>query len=62
MLRTGFMTSKGKLVHSILHPQPINMRLMQDAYKFVAVLTVISFIGFGYTAYLLVGLTVVRGL
>uniref|UniRef100_H2YT62 Cation-transporting ATPase n=1 Tax=Ciona savignyi TaxID=51511 RepID=H2YT62_CIOSA len=49
VVRTGYHTAKGKLVHSILYPKPVNMQLLRDAYKFIAVLFLIAMCGFIYT-------------
>ncbi|XP_076056753.1 polyamine-transporting ATPase anne boleyn isoform X2 [Oratosquilla oratoria] len=49
VIRTGFMTSKGSLVRSILYPPPVDFKFQQDSYKFVGVLASIAFIGFLYT-------------
>lgn len=45
VVRTGFETSKGELVKSILFPQPIGFRFYEDSIKFVMALFCIA--GFG---------------
>ena len=52
---SGFMTAKGKLVRSIMHPAPVDFKFEQDSYKFVTFLASIAFVGFAYTAINLVG-------
>ena len=45
VLRTGFNTTKGDLVRSILHPKPVDFRFNVDTYKYVAGLGVIALCG-----------------
>ncbi|KAF5284129.1 hypothetical protein FQR65_LT00129 [Abscondita terminalis] len=49
VLRTGFSTSKGELVRSILYPTPSDFKFDQDSYKVIAILTVVAFLGATYT-------------
>lgn len=49
VVRTGFSTSKGSLVRSILYPPPVDFKFEQDSYKFVQLLAAIASIGFVYT-------------
>lgn len=49
VLRTGFLTSKGQIVKTILYPPPVDFLFERDSYKFVAVLCVIAVAGFLYT-------------
>ncbi|CAG9862547.1 unnamed protein product [Phyllotreta striolata] len=49
VVRTGFSTSKGSLVRSILYPPPVDFRFEKDSYKFVAFLGMIASFGFFYT-------------
>lgn len=46
VIRTGFTTIKGSLVRGILYPRPNKFKFYTDSYKFIAVLALISFIGF----------------
>ena len=48
-IRTGFLTTKGKLVKSIMYPAPVDFKFEQDSYKFVGVLALVATIGFIYT-------------
>ncbi|XP_046399059.1 polyamine-transporting ATPase 13A3-like [Ischnura elegans] len=45
VLRTGFMTTKGQIVQTILYPPPVDFRFERDAYRFLCILAVISTIG-----------------
>nr|XP_053627607.1 polyamine-transporting ATPase 13A3-like [Cherax quadricarinatus] len=49
VVRTGFYTSKGSLVRSIMYPPPVDFKFQQDSYKFVGVLAGIASVGFLYT-------------
>lgn len=49
VVRTGFHTSKGSLVRSILYPAPVDFEFERDSYKFIQVLAGIAAIGFIYT-------------
>uniref|UniRef100_A0A7N8YE14 Polyamine-transporting ATPase 13A3 n=1 Tax=Mastacembelus armatus TaxID=205130 RepID=A0A7N8YE14_9TELE len=49
VVRTGFSTAKGQLVHSILYPKPTDFKLYHDAYLFLLCLVVVAGIGFVYT-------------
>lgn len=45
MIRTGFLTIKGRLVRQILYPKEIKFKFYEDSLKFVAALAFLSFIG-----------------
>lgn len=49
VVRTGFNTSKGGLVRSIMYPPPVDFKFEQDSYKFVILLAAIASIGVIYT-------------
>ncbi|XP_041119543.1 probable cation-transporting ATPase 13A3 isoform X2 [Polyodon spathula] len=49
VVTTGFSTSKGRLVRSILYPKPTDFKLYHDAYLFLLCLVVVAGIGFIYT-------------
>ncbi|XP_012276995.1 probable cation-transporting ATPase 13A3 isoform X2 [Orussus abietinus] len=49
VIRTGFSTSKGGLVRSIMYPPPVDFKFEQDSYKFVVLLACIASIGVVYT-------------
>lgn len=48
VLRTGFNTTKGELVRSILHPKPVDFRFNNDTYKYIGALTLIAVAGMIY--------------
>ena len=47
VLRTGFTTTKGELVRSILYPKPVDFQLNKDTYWFIGGLALIAFCGMG---------------
>jgi len=49
VIRTGFSTSKGSLIRSIMYPPPVDFKFEQDSYKFVMLLACIASIGFVHT-------------
>ncbi|XP_014299673.2 polyamine-transporting ATPase 13A3 isoform X1 [Microplitis demolitor] len=49
IIRTGFTTSKGGLVRSIMYPPPVDFKFEQDSYKFVEILACIAIVGAIYT-------------
>ncbi|XP_066467193.1 polyamine-transporting ATPase 13A3 isoform X2 [Tiliqua scincoides] len=49
VVRTGFSTSKGQLVRSILYPKPTDFKLYRDAYMFLLCLVGVAGVGFLYT-------------
>ncbi|XP_076452131.1 polyamine-transporting ATPase 13A3-like isoform X2 [Babylonia areolata] len=55
VLRTGFLTSKGELVRSILYPKPVDFKFQRHSYYFVLFLAAVACIGFVYTIVLMVG-------
>ncbi|GAM26091.1 hypothetical protein SAMD00019534_092660 [Acytostelium subglobosum LB1] len=43
---TGFQTSKGKLIMSILYPKKSHFKFVQESFKFIGVLCFVALIGF----------------
>ena len=49
VLRTGFNTTKGELIRSILYPKPVDFRFNVDTYKYIGALAITSVIGMIYS-------------
>ena len=49
VIRTGYLTSKGDLVRSILYPPPVDFQFESDSYMFILVLGFIATLGMAYT-------------
>lgn len=49
VIRTGYLTTKGQLVRSILYPPPADFKFDRDSYRFIGILAFIAFLGFLYT-------------
>lgn len=47
--KTGFSTSKGGLVKSIMYPAPVDFKFERDSYRFIILLGCVALIGFIYT-------------
>ncbi|KAI3385215.1 hypothetical protein SNEBB_001957 [Seison nebaliae] len=45
VIRTGYTTTKGRLLLSILYPKPLHYQFQFDTYKFVGVLSMIALVG-----------------
>ncbi|KAI9096937.1 hypothetical protein DFS34DRAFT_128468 [Phlyctochytrium arcticum] len=45
-VRTGFNTTKGSLVRSMLFPKPNNFKFYRDSFRFIGVLAIIAMFGF----------------
>ncbi|KAH3665607.1 hypothetical protein OGAPHI_003795 [Ogataea philodendri] len=50
VVRTGFNTTKGALVRSMLFPKPSGFKFYQDSFKYIGVMTVIALVGFIFSA------------
>lgn len=48
VVRTGFNTTKGALVRSMLFPKPSGFKFYKDAFRYIAVMAMVA--GFGFTA------------
>lgn len=46
VVRTGFNTTKGALVRSMLFPKPSGFKFYKDAFRYVSVMAAIAGIGF----------------
>lgn len=49
VIRTGFLTSKGAVMRTLLYPAPADYKFEKHSYKFVEFLAAIAGIGFMYT-------------
>ena len=46
VVRTGFSTTKGALVRSMLFPKPLGFKFYQDSFRYIAVMAIVAFCGF----------------
>ncbi|CAH8871419.1 unnamed protein product [Trichobilharzia szidati] len=53
VIRTGFMTTKGELVRSIMFPKPMKFKFTQDAYQFLGALCAVALVGLVVSVYLM---------
>jgi len=49
VVRTGYLTTKGDLVRSILYPPPVDIQFEKDSYKFILFLAAMATVGMIYT-------------
>lgn len=54
VVKTGFSTTKGALVKSILYPTPVGLKFYKDSLKFILFLFSIAICGMAYCMYLYV--------
>ncbi|KAK6458063.1 cation translocating P-type ATPase [Scheffersomyces xylosifermentans] len=50
-VKTGFNTTKGSLVRSMLFPKPTGFKFYEDSFKYIGFMTMIAAIGFTYSTY-----------
>ncbi|CAI2734752.1 unnamed protein product [Schistosoma spindalis] len=53
VIRTGFMTTKGELVRSIMFPKPMKFKFTQDVYQFLGALCGVALVSLCVTIYLM---------
>lgn len=46
VMRTGFLTTKGSLVRSMLFPKPSGFKFYRDSFRYISVMGVIALLGF----------------
>lgn len=51
VLKIGFETEKGQLIHSILFQKPINFTFYSDSLKYICILGIVAFLGFIVSIY-----------
>lgn len=51
VVKTGFNTTKGSLVRSMLFPKPTGFKFYEDSFKYIGFMTLIAAIGFTYSTY-----------
>ena len=51
---SGFQTTKGDLIRSIMFPKPMDFKFYQDAIRFIIVLACIACIGMAFTVYIMI--------
>lgn len=51
VVKTGFNTTKGSLVRSMLFPKPTGFKFYEDSFKYIGFMTLVAFIGFIYSTY-----------
>ncbi|KAK4701843.1 hypothetical protein P7C70_g4386, partial [Phenoliferia sp. Uapishka_3] len=51
VIRTGFDTTKGALVRSMLFPKPFGFAFYRDSFRFIGVLALVAFTGFLASSY-----------
>lgn len=60
VVKTGFNTTKGALVRSMLFPKPTGFKFYEDSFKYIGFMTVIAAIGFTYSTYNFIQLGISR--
>lgn len=50
VVRTGFVTTKGSLVRSMMFPKPSSFKFYEDSYRYILAMTIFAIIGFGASA------------
>lgn len=53
VIRTGFNTTKGQLVRSIMYPKPLDFEFTKDLFRFVAIMGIFAVAGFIYSVAIL---------
>lgn len=48
-VRTGFSTTKGSLIRSMVFPKPVGFKFYSDSFKYIGVMTLIAMLGFFFS-------------
>ncbi|XP_078374483.1 polyamine-transporting ATPase 13A3-like isoform X2 [Oculina patagonica] len=51
VVRTGFSTTKGGLIRSILSPKPVGFKFFRDSMRFIGLMAILAMVGFSYSVY-----------
>lgn len=54
VVRTGFSTTKGRLIRSILNPKPVGFKFFRDSMRFVGFLSLLALAGFSFSVYIFI--------
>ena len=46
VVRTGFLTTKGALVRSMLFPKPSGFKFYRDSFRYISVMAMVAILGF----------------
>ncbi|KAF9882968.1 hypothetical protein FE257_004372 [Aspergillus nanangensis] len=59
VVRTGFLTTKGALIRSMLFPKPSGFKFYRDSFRYISVMAVIAILGFiaSFTNFIRLGLS-----
>lgn len=60
VVKTGFNTTKGSLVRSMLFPRPIGFKFYRDSFRYIGFMALIALIGFIYSTYNFIKLGVLK--
>ncbi|ODV98495.1 hypothetical protein PACTADRAFT_184935 [Pachysolen tannophilus NRRL Y-2460] len=51
VVKTGFNTTKGALIRSMLFPKPTGFKFYEDSFKYIGFMTLIAVVGFVFSTY-----------
>ncbi|KAH3682711.1 hypothetical protein WICPIJ_006317 [Wickerhamomyces pijperi] len=51
VVKTGFATTKGSLLRSMLFPKPTGFKFYEDSFKYIGFMTLIAMVGFVFSTY-----------
>lgn len=50
-IKTGFNTTKGSLIRSMLFPKPTGFKFYEDSFKYIGFMTMVAMVGFVYSTF-----------